>query len=29
MGELVILALVVVAWILINRMVLPKFGIPT
>ena len=29
MGELTILALVIVAWIVINRLVLPKFGIPT
>lgn len=29
MGELITIVLVVVAWILINRLVLPKFGIPT
>ncbi len=29
MGEILIIALVVVAWILVNRLVLPKFGIPT
>ncbi len=29
MGEVLIIALVVVAWILVNRLVLPKFGIPT
>ncbi|GEM_PF-2489029 len=29
MGDLIAIILVVVGWILINRLVLPKFGIPT
>ncbi len=29
MGDIVAIVLVVVGWILINRVVLPKLGVPT